>query len=324
MGGPLSVVLANIFLTKMEKEIIAPQNPIFYKRYVDDIYVRRKKDIEDDLFQEMNNFHQNIKFTIEKHPKKFLDTEIVITEEEIKTKVFRKPNNLPAHWSSKTPKRYKRNAINIDLHRAKSISSNFQEEIKVITNKFLLAGYPKRFITSVINDFNNKDDNEVIIPDWLFNQKQFFMISLPYSPKNETFAKGLITKLDHSTNELCIFRIIWRTRNIKSLFSVKDKVEHVSNVVYIGKCSCGDEYIGETDRNVEIRWKEHGNASHNSNPSRHLNKNITHKFEWKVIKYAPRNNIKRKILEAFFVSRYKPKLNNQVKMRQLTLFKYGI
>ena len=57
MGGPLSVVLANIFLTKMEKEIITPQNPIFYKRYVDDIYVRRKKEIEDVLFQEMNNFH---------------------------------------------------------------------------------------------------------------------------------------------------------------------------------------------------------------------------------------------------------------------------
>ena len=150
------------------------------------------------------------------------------------------------------------------------------------------------------------------------------MIFLPYSPENETFAKRLITKLDHFTNDLCIFRIIWRTRNIKSLFSVKDKVEHVSNVIYLGKCSCGEEYIGETDRNVEIRWKEHGNASHNSNPSRHLNKNITHEFEWKVIKYAPRNNIKRKILEAFFVSRYKTKLKNQVEMRQLKLFKYGI
>ena len=42
-----------------------------------------------------------------------------------------------------------------------------------------------KIITSVINDFNNKDDNEVIIPDWLFNQKQSYMISLPYSPENE-------------------------------------------------------------------------------------------------------------------------------------------
>jgi len=34
MGGPLSVVLANIFLTKMEKEVITPQNPIFYKTFM--------------------------------------------------------------------------------------------------------------------------------------------------------------------------------------------------------------------------------------------------------------------------------------------------
>ena len=101
-------------------------------------------------------------------------------------------------------------------------------------------------------------------------------------------------------------------------------MEHVSNVIYIGKCSCGEEYICEMDRNVEIRWREHGNESDNSNPSRHLNQNITNKFEWKVIKYAPRNNTKRKILEELFVSRYKPKLNNQVEMRQLTLLKYGI
>ena len=87
--------------------------------------MRRKKEIEYDLFKEMNKFYQIIKCTIEKHPRKFLDTEIVRTEEDIKTKVFRKPNNSPAHWFSKTPKRYKQNAINIDIHRAKSISSNF-------------------------------------------------------------------------------------------------------------------------------------------------------------------------------------------------------
>ena len=325
MGGPLSVVLANIFLTKMEKDIITPHKPIFYKRYVDDIYVRRKKDINDTLFEKINKFHSNIKFTIEKEPKKFLDTEIIKdNNNEIHTKVYRKTNCLPANWDSKTPKRYKRNAINIDLHRAKSIATDFQIEVKRITQKYLNAGYPKRFIMSVINDFDNKKDNEMIIPEWLFNPKPSLAIFLPYSPENEIFVKRFLTKLNTFTNDACLFMIIWRTRNIKSLFSTKDKVSHTSNVIYSGQCSCGESYIGETDRNVDIRWKEHNNPSHRSNPSKHLTNNIFYEFQWKTIEIAPRNISKRKILEAFFISRYKPKLNNQFEMRQLLLFKNGI
>ena len=49
--------------------------------------------------------------------------------------------------------------------------------------------------------------------------------------------------------------IIWKTRKIKSLFSNKDKVKHYSCVIYCGICSCGADYIGETIRNSEIRWK---------------------------------------------------------------------
>ena len=324
MGGPLSVVLANIFLSKMEKEIITPMKPIFYKRYIDDIYVRRNKDTEDDMFKEINKVHQ--KFTLEKNPSKFLDTEIINTGiNKIETKVHRKTNCLPAHWSSKTPKRYKRNAINIDLHRAKSISSDFKAETEIIAKKFLSAGYPKRFIMSVKNNFNDKtDDHDVITPDWQFNPKPLITIFLPYSPENEVFAKRFLSKMNSFTDDQCAFIIIWRTKNIKSLFNLKDKVDHVSNVIYHGECSCGEEYIGETDRNVKIRWKEHTKPTHNSNPSKHLNENIMHEFKWKVIKIAPRNTIKRKILEAFFISRYKPKLNNQVEMRQLILFKNGI
>ena len=34
----------------MEEHIIAPSNPLFYKRYADDTYVRRKKNETDALF----------------------------------------------------------------------------------------------------------------------------------------------------------------------------------------------------------------------------------------------------------------------------------
>ena len=44
---------------------------IFYKRYVDDIYVRRGRNIDNKLFNDLNNYHEN-KFTVENAPKKFL------------------------------------------------------------------------------------------------------------------------------------------------------------------------------------------------------------------------------------------------------------
>ena len=40
MGGPLSVTFSDIYMTKMERDVVRPFNPIFYRRYVDDIYNR--------------------------------------------------------------------------------------------------------------------------------------------------------------------------------------------------------------------------------------------------------------------------------------------
>ena len=49
--------------------------------------------------------------------------------------------------------------------------------------------------------------------------------------------------------------VTWKTRNIRSLFSLKDKNDYKSCVIYKGgSCSCGSRYIGETKRNVEVRW----------------------------------------------------------------------
>ena len=53
MGGPLSVTLAYIHIIRTEKDIVTPLKPIFYKRFVDDIYNRRKKGIHDELYERL-------------------------------------------------------------------------------------------------------------------------------------------------------------------------------------------------------------------------------------------------------------------------------
>ena len=40
----------------MENDVVAPIKPLFYKRYVDDTYVRRKKNTKDELFEKLNTY----------------------------------------------------------------------------------------------------------------------------------------------------------------------------------------------------------------------------------------------------------------------------
>ena len=58
MGGPLSVTFSDIYMVKMENDVLVPSKPIFYCRFVDD-EVRRQC-----FLDRLNNYHPNIKLTI--------------------------------------------------------------------------------------------------------------------------------------------------------------------------------------------------------------------------------------------------------------------
>ena len=152
--------------------------------FVDDIINRRKKNVPDELCFRLDNYHRNIKLTIEISPVKFLDTKLVNLNGKIEIKVYRKLNKLPVPWSSNIPKRYKRNVINGDLHRAKRIATDFDKEIVQIKEKFLAANFPPRFINDVCNDFLNKDNYheniDFIIPPGFFDVKlAVILIEIP-------------------------------------------------------------------------------------------------------------------------------------------------
>ena len=133
-----------------------------------------------------------------------------------------------------------------------------------------------------------------------------------------------IKRLESFTKEMYKFTIVWKTKKIRSLFPIKDKVKHNSNVIYEGTCTCGDKYIGETKRNAEIRFKEHNSSSGKSEPSKHLLQNLTHSIDWKILCKAPRDNKKRKILESYFICKFKPNINDQLDIRFLRLFRNGV
>ena len=154
MGNPLSVTLASIFMAKLERDIVDPAKPILYKRYVDDVFTRKKKNVDDTLINKLNSYHKSIHFTVEKNLTKFLDTKINL----INGTTVNRNRKLPMNWSSEVPKKFKRNAINNDLHRANVISNSFTRETEIIQQKYRHADFPKLFIDSVIRQFKEKKE----------------------------------------------------------------------------------------------------------------------------------------------------------------------
>ena len=67
MGTKMAVAFANIFMAKIEKEILRQSSikPIFWKRFIDDVisvWDTSRNEIEEFVLQ-VNNFHPTIKFT---------------------------------------------------------------------------------------------------------------------------------------------------------------------------------------------------------------------------------------------------------------------
>ena len=204
------------------------------------MFTRTKVNTKDVLFESLNNYHPNIKLTIELHPKKLLDTKLILVNDIYSTMVNRKSTKLPIPWSSKVPKRYKRNAIIGDLHQSKRISMNFADEVKHIKSKFLRADYPLRFVDSIIRNFLSENDVEesFIIPPNLFDEdKPFLLIDIPFCEKNESKSKDFIKKFHHFTNGKYRISIKWITKKVKSLFPLKDKNIYPACKIYHGLCS---------------------------------------------------------------------------------------
>ena len=135
-----------------------------------------------------------------------MDTKLTNINCTYKFNVYRKNTKLPSPWTSKTPKRYKRNTINGDLHRSKRISSNFDEEIPLIKEKFMKADYPLRFINSVVNEFQKGKecgDESFIIPTSLFEiAKPLIFVEIPYCEPNEIKSKHFLKKFHKFTNKV--------------------------------------------------------------------------------------------------------------------------
>ena len=157
---------------------------------------------------------------------------------------------------------------------AKKIGFNFHQEVNSIEKKYQKADYPTRYVDNVITQFENKgknvnDDSVLIPPNFFEEQKPFILIEIPFCERNEKLSRSFIKKFHFYTAFTYRLSIKWLTKKIKNLFPLKDKNTHQACKIYEGVCSCGHNYVGETKRNVEQRWKE-DLPPHNSEPAKHV------------------------------------------------------
>ena len=126
----------------------------------------------------------------------------------METKVYNKSKKLSVHWSSKILTKYKRDAITGELHRAERIANDFNFKVNRITKRvFLSIGFPKNFIRNTIEHFN-KDKDDFIIPEWLFDERKQIILRKPFSESNEQFTESFIKKLVIFTSKKCKFNIV--------------------------------------------------------------------------------------------------------------------
>ena len=87
-------------MCKLESDLVVPVKPLFYRCYVDDPYVPRKKIISDMFLENLNSYYQNI-LTIELNPLNFLDTELIREKGCRLMQVFNESHKFPVQWSYK-------------------------------------------------------------------------------------------------------------------------------------------------------------------------------------------------------------------------------
>ena len=150
--------------------------------------------------------------------------------------------------------------------------------------------------------------------------KLLVLAEILFCPRDQTVSKRFIKKFHELTNHSYEIRTKWITKKVKQLFKLKSRNPHPACVMYEGVCACEQKYIGETGRNVELRWEQNENIPKDSEPAKHLKENLSQKFFWKILFTAPENKRICKILEVSEIALKRPSLNKQTKSKKLLLF----
>ena len=276
MGSPLGPALANAFLAHHEtvwlEECPLSYAPIFFRRYVDDIFVLLKSsDHISRLAEYLSSRHRNIKFTYELENDDtlpFLDVNVYRDAGKFSSTVHRKHtfSGVYTNFQSFMPETYKRGLVGTLLYRAYRISSTYEslhDEVEKLKKIFSRNGYPMKFVDRCISRFFNKlYEKKPLTPS---EPKKEFVIILPFLGTTSLRIKNELQRTFKKVIPTCSLKIVFKTsRRLSSCFVFKDKFPKslLSGVIYKFTCAkCNLSYIGCTKRYWEERLSEHTHIS---------------------------------------------------------------
>ncbi|XP_072025352.1 uncharacterized protein [Amphiura filiformis] len=155
MGSPVSPIVVNLFMEQFERTALdsfTGTPPSHWFRYVDDTWVKLRKDQLTPFFEHINGVNEHIKFTqepIKEGKLAFLDCSVhVANDGTISTSVYRKSTHTDQYllFDSHHPLVHKLGVIRTLFHRADAISSNEilkEEEHDHLKSALGVCGYRK-------------------------------------------------------------------------------------------------------------------------------------------------------------------------------------
>ena len=251
MASLLGLSLGIVFLYHHERKWLndCPKkfNPVFYQRYVDDIFVLFKRPEHVKLFADyMNSKHKNINFFLK--PKKneqmpFLDVNVFHESGKFVTNVCRKERftGVYTNFSSFMPLENVFGLVYTLLNRCfclVSDMSKFHFEIEKLKEILSSNGYSNIFIEKCISKFMNKLRIKkyvmLIVP-----KKQLYLV-LSFMGKISALVTSGVARSSHKRLPFCKFEITFKTSNrLKNYFSFKDVVSEPLCSCQIYNFTCG-------------------------------------------------------------------------------------
>ncbi|KXJ77879.1 hypothetical protein RP20_CCG006257 [Aedes albopictus] len=160
MGSPLSPVVANLVMERLEQESICKleekQTPMkIYRRYVDDCFCVAKRNYIDTIVATFNEFHEKLKFTVENEEDnklKFLDMTLQRRDGVI-VKIWtpKQTNGRYLDYNSESPFQHKRNTAIALIDRAIKLTNASERHKTIMTVKQILVKKTTTQIGSLTN-----------------------------------------------------------------------------------------------------------------------------------------------------------------------------
>lgn len=171
MGCSISVYLANTFMYKRTRYLIEnpPRDLIYLGRYIDDLIGVWQSDASaiPGIFERATDENIRLTFVLAPEELEALDLKIRIANNEIATRLFRKPTDGHQFldWTSYHPFNLKESIPYSQTLRVKrncSADEDYEKETQVLLGRFRSRGYPDKILDTAKKKADEKDRKDLL------------------------------------------------------------------------------------------------------------------------------------------------------------------